>query len=109
MKRETRQKGPAFVFIKESYLQGHTFEECGNAILSDLNQLVGKYSWLKTPEERRLMVLRALVEVGSQLLNTASRELRESVGERRRRQDKGPGDIDLAPIPDQKLVARGKT
>lgn len=98
-----RRERPKYEFLNEKWMQGHTWSQAGNALLHDLEEAVKGYEWVKTPEERRQYVLAAMVELGSQLLVTATRELREDTRLRARRPGKGKGVIDLAPLPNRPI------
>ena len=99
---ESRER-PAYEFINAKWLRSHTFSEAGNALLRDLERMAVTYDWLKTDEERRSLVLRDLVELGSILLVTASRELRQDVGLRQRPKGKAATEITVVPPPSRRL------
>jgi hypothetical protein len=68
---------PKYEFIQPKWLRGHTLVDAGNALRRDMELSVASYDWVRSDAERRHLVQRELVELGSSILEAAIRELRE--------------------------------
>ncbi len=100
--KQTRSAGPVYELIQPKWLQHHTLDQFGAALLRDLERSVASYDWVHTDEERRQYVLESLVQIGSQLLRTASDEIRRDMRDRPRPRV-AVRPIKMRSVPDPKL------